>query len=229
MFVCLCMSIHVCVFECACVYMPLCMYVCACVCVRGFVCVCVCVLANRKWHIWKLPIHIFSCLEYSKSKPRISWRPHRPFLLHQEMLSSQSQPEKFHISKAWHSKWVARQWHPSECSYGDRIHGSSLFGNLSSGSREELTVLSPWLNFSYSWERSRLPPYSRHLLLQLGDWSGAVATHGRLCSVVVTLHKHSLWHWIDYLYKYTTHVGSPCLPSTCHIPIFIHDGGARNI
>lgn len=59
-------------------------------------------------------------------------------------------------------------------------------------------------------------------------WSGTVATNGRPCSVVVTLHKHSLWHWIDYLYKYTTHVGSPCLPSTCHTPTFIHDGGARS-
>lgn len=177
MYVCLCMCL--CAWFCVC----LCVHVCIWIFVYVFACVCVCVLANRKWHIWNLPIHIFSCLEYSKSKPRISWRPHRPFLLHQEMLSPQSQPEKFRISKAWHSKWVAGQWHPSECSYSDRIHGSSLFGNLSSGSREELTVLSPWLNFSYSWERSRLPPYSRHLLLQLGDleWSSGYTWQALLC------------------------------------------------
>lgn len=132
-------------------------------------------------------------------------------------------------STSWHSKWVARQWHPSECSSSDGIHRTSFFGNLSSGSREELTFLSPWLNFSYSWERSRLTSYSRHLLQLCEIWSGAVATKGRLCSVVVTLHKHSLWHWIDYLYKYTSHVGSPCLPSTCHTHTLIHDGGARSI
>lgn len=139
-----CLNVHACMCPCVCMFMHvfvclvLCVSVCSCIYMNFCVCFCMCVcvftlwvLSNRKWRIWNLSIHIFPCLEYWKSKPWISWHPHCPFLLHHEMLSTQSQPEEFRISKAWHSKWVARQWHPSECSSSDGIHRTSFFSAIS--------------------------------------------------------------------------------------------------
>lgn len=224
---------------------------CVCVCTYVVCCLCVsmnvCVSTSTLWiHansnreplgcIWNLLTHssIFPRLEYSKvnnayldtptSLPlpaASSWDAH-PTELNQKNSISQSFALKMgnqaELSKRmflqWRNSWQQSSW------------------SLSRGSREELTFLSPWLSPSYSWERSRLTSYSRQLLQLFGPrpcdiWSGAVATNGRPCSVVVTHHKHSLWHWIDDLYKYTIHANSPWLASTHPTLTFIHGRGAR--
>lgn len=84
-----------------------CVYVCSCVYEYVYICVHLpcefLLIANDTSEIYQ-HIHIFPCLEYSKVNHEYLDTLPCPFLLHHEMLSPQSQPEKFHISKALHSK-----------------------------------------------------------------------------------------------------------------------------
>ena len=106
---CICLCMCLCVWLCVCVCMCVCTCVYVCSCVYEYVYICVhlpcefLLIANDTSEIYQ-HIHIFPCLEYSKVNHEYLDTLPCPFLLHHEMLSPQSQPEKFHISKALHSK-----------------------------------------------------------------------------------------------------------------------------